>query len=640
MTQKRSLGREFGWLWTAYAVSRFGTALAFNAFGLVAILVLHAGPAEVSLLSAAGLAVGALVAIPLGPWVEFRRKRPVLIAMDLIRFAALLSVPIAYAFGALGFVQLLTVTIIAATADIGFTAASGAYLKTLVPPRDLLVANARFESTNWTAIVLGPPLGGAAIGLFGPMITLLADAVSYLASAAGLRAIDDREPKPVRADSVRTGGQLEGWRYILGHPGLWPLLVNDAAVSALIMATQPLMSVLMLTELGFAPWEFGLAFALPCLGGLAGARLAPGLVDSFGHGRILRVFGTLRVCWPVALGAVTAGAGGLTLVLVVQTAVIICMAVFNPVFATYRLEQLPADRATRALAAWSISKKVTVAVITGLWGLLAAWIGARAAIILAGVLLLATPVLFCAAHGGVGRGPSRRSAREIHPARSSGAQRGGQRRVHRRRQREQRFNQQFDQLVSGDRFAAQPRQRGLLGERHPAPDHENQAGLLAFLGGQRHLGEDDVDDRAPGLLHHPHQFRTGAGGPPQQGQVRSAVFADIVDIAADRVAQHIEQAERGVGDDPGQQFGVRVPDDFELEVLFGGEIVEQQASRDPRLGRDLADRDVLDRAFTEHLDAEGYQLCLPLVRAQSDAFGGCFRARTHLAILLNAVQYC
>ena len=95
------LGRDFGWLWAAFAVSTFGTFLAFDAFPLIAILVLDAGPAAVSLLAAAGLAVAALVAVPLGPWVEFRRKRPVMMAMDLIRFAALLSVPAAYALGRL-----------------------------------------------------------------------------------------------------------------------------------------------------------------------------------------------------------------------------------------------------------------------------------------------------------------------------------------------------------------------------------------------------------------------------------------------------------------------------------------------------------------------------------------------------------
>ena len=55
--------------------------------------------------------------------------------MDLIRFAALLTIPAAYALGWLSFAQLLVVSVIVAAAKIAFTAASGAYLKTLVPAR-------------------------------------------------------------------------------------------------------------------------------------------------------------------------------------------------------------------------------------------------------------------------------------------------------------------------------------------------------------------------------------------------------------------------------------------------------------------------------------------------------------------------
>src|SRR3954468_24055188 len=86
---RRSLGRQFAWLWAAYGISTLGTWIAFDAFPLIAILVLHAGPAAVSALAATGLAVGAIVAVPLGPWVEFRRKRTVIVAMDVTRVAAL-----------------------------------------------------------------------------------------------------------------------------------------------------------------------------------------------------------------------------------------------------------------------------------------------------------------------------------------------------------------------------------------------------------------------------------------------------------------------------------------------------------------------------------------------------------------------
>ena len=66
---------------------------------------------------------------------------------------------------------------------------------------------------------------------------------------------------------------------------------------------------------------------------------------------------------------------------------------FNPVLATYRLDQIPGDRVARTLSAWSVSSSATIAVLTALWGLLASLTSPRAAIATAGLLLLATPLL-------------------------------------------------------------------------------------------------------------------------------------------------------------------------------------------------------------------------------------------------------
>jgi hypothetical protein len=283
----RSLGRRFECLWAAQAVSSFGTSFAFGAFPLIAIVVLHASPAQVSALAAVGTAVGAAVAVPLGPWVEFQAKRPVMMAMDLARCAGMASIPLAYAFGVLSFFQLLGVSVISGAADITFKAASGACLTSVVRPGDLLTASARMESTTWSSTVLGPPLGGAAIGLLGPVTTVLADAASYLLSALGIRAIGGDEPRPVRparpegtaagraaGGRARAGELLDGWRYILAHPTLRRQYLNNVLFNGLIMATEPLLAVLMLGRLHFRPWQYGLAFAVPCLGGLIGSRVA------------------------------------------------------------------------------------------------------------------------------------------------------------------------------------------------------------------------------------------------------------------------------------------------------------------------------------------------------------------------------
>jgi MFS family permease len=391
----RSLGRQFGWLWAAFAVSTFGTCLAFEAYPMIAILVLHSGPTAVSVLASAGRAVGAVLAVSLGPWVEFHRKRPVMIAMDLVRFAAVISIPAAFALGRLGFAQLLIVSVIGAAADIAFRAASGAYLKALVRPEDLLVANGRFESTNWTAISLGPPLGGAAMSLFGPVATVVADAVSYLLSAIGIGVIRGEAPSPARAAAprLRTGELLEGWRYILSHPTLRPLFFNTVLVNGLIMATLPLVAVLMLGRLGFKPWQYGLAFGAPCVGGLIGARLARPLVARFGQHKVMLTAGALRACWSIGLAFIRPGIAGIVLVIAVQFGLVTCAGVFNPVLATYRLGQTETDRIARTLSAWSVTSSLTIAALTALWGLLAGIAGPRTAIAIAGILLLATPLL-------------------------------------------------------------------------------------------------------------------------------------------------------------------------------------------------------------------------------------------------------
>jgi hypothetical protein len=318
-----------------------------------------------------------------------------MIAMDGVRCVALVSVPIAYAAGWLRLGQLVVVAVIVGAADICFRAASGSCLKSIVATDRLLVANARLESTTWTATMAGPPIGGALIGAFGPVVTVIADAVSYLLSALGIAAMPGREPAPaiVLSGRRRRGEMVEGWHYILAHRSLRRLLANAVLFNGLLMATAPLIAVLMLARLGVAPWQYGLAFAAPCVGGLAGSRLARWLSGRHGAHTLLRTTGTLRACWPVALAFIPHGAAGVAYVAAVEFGLITTCAVFNPVFATYRLEQTPNDRVAKVLAAWNITSKTSIALLTAAWGVLASAVGLRWAIGLAGALLLVTPLL-------------------------------------------------------------------------------------------------------------------------------------------------------------------------------------------------------------------------------------------------------
>jgi MFS family permease len=186
---------------------------------------------------------------------------------------------------------------------------------------------------------------------------------------------------------------LNGWRHILGHGGLRPLYLNNLLVGGLIMATEPLLAVLLLRQLRFPAWQYGLAFAVPCAGGLIGSRLARRVVARYGRHRVFRAVGTLRSIWLIGLAFVRPGVAVLLTVMAVELAIIISMSLYNPVLATYRLEQTPSHQIARALSAWSISSSASIAIFTGLGGLLADLTSTRMALAVAGLVVLTSPLL-------------------------------------------------------------------------------------------------------------------------------------------------------------------------------------------------------------------------------------------------------
>ena len=265
-----------------------------------------------------------------------------MMAMDLARFAALMTIPAAYALGWLSFAQLLVVSIVVAAAKIAFNAASGASLKALVQPDDLLVANAGSSPPpgppSWSgrrsAGPRQPPRAGDdRAGRRGQL------------PAVGLRVT--RHPRPGTAPAAAGENRGTGSANCSTAGGTsWPspalraLFLNNLLVGGLIMATEPLLAVLLLRQLRFPPWQYGLAFAAPCVGGLIGSRLARRVVARYG-GTILRIVGTLRAVWLIGLAFVRPGVIGLMTVMAVELAIIISMSLYNPVLATYRLQHTP-----------------------------------------------------------------------------------------------------------------------------------------------------------------------------------------------------------------------------------------------------------------------------------------------------------
>ncbi|HET8661469.1 MAG TPA: MFS transporter [Micromonosporaceae bacterium] len=91
--------RNFALLWTGQTVSELGSAVTALVLPLVAVATLGASAIAVSLVAAASSVAWLVVALPAGAWVDRVRRRPVLIAADLGRAAALTTVPVAWTLG-------------------------------------------------------------------------------------------------------------------------------------------------------------------------------------------------------------------------------------------------------------------------------------------------------------------------------------------------------------------------------------------------------------------------------------------------------------------------------------------------------------------------------------------------------------
>jgi MFS family permease len=128
-------------------------------------------------------------------------------------------------------------------------------------------------------------------------------------------------------------------------------------------------------------------------GGLIGSRLARAVVARFGQHRVFRTVGILRAVWLIGLAFARPGVVGLATVMAVELAIIFSMSLYNPVLATYRLEQTPSRHIARTLSAWSIGSSASIAIFTALGGLLADLTATRTALAVAGLAVLASPLL-------------------------------------------------------------------------------------------------------------------------------------------------------------------------------------------------------------------------------------------------------
>jgi len=126
--------RQFRHYWSAQTISLVGDQVSLLALPLLAALVLHASPAQMGYLTAAGLIPNLIFSLHAGVWVDRRPyRRHIMIAADIGRFLLVATIPVLYAFGDLRLWYLYAVAFAVGTLSIFFEVANTTLFVSLVP---------------------------------------------------------------------------------------------------------------------------------------------------------------------------------------------------------------------------------------------------------------------------------------------------------------------------------------------------------------------------------------------------------------------------------------------------------------------------------------------------------------------------
>lgn len=390
--------RAFRLLWYGETVSQLGDRVSDLVLPLIAVTLLGAGPGRVGMLTALLWAPN-LLGLFVGAWVDRRRyRRRLLIAADLTRAALLATLPLAYLAHALTLTQLYVVALGTGGAAVLFGVAYPAFFVALVPRESYLSATGLLSTSRAGSQVVGPALGGALVQVLTAPVAVLADALSFVASAVLLSRITDAPTVPARGPAWRQAA--DGITLVLRHPVLRACLGCVTTVNLCTFVGYALVVLYASRTLRLSAGTIGLAFGIGAVGAVAGAALAPWLSRRLGLGITAALGAAL---FPVPLAAL-ALAGGPVLVRVAVLAGTEFVAGVGVMLLDVNLNALqadvtPDDARGRRAGAFAVVNYGSRPVGALLGGWLGTVLGLRPTLVLAGacgvlaaVWLLASPV--------------------------------------------------------------------------------------------------------------------------------------------------------------------------------------------------------------------------------------------------------
>ncbi len=287
---------DFRRFWLSSALNGFGGQITSLAFPLCAAVLLHASPAQMGTLVALQLAPFAVLSLPVGVWLDRSRKRPIILACDLMYAVILASVPCAYWLGWLSITWLYAVGMLVGTVQVLGGGAEQIFLTQMVGREQLIDAQSKFAVTDSGARLLGPGLAGLLIQALSAPAAMMVNAVGFLLSFWNVLRIRAHDPLPAPTHTHPLRAIADGIAFVWQHPILRALAIGSCIWNILFYGYTALLVLFATRELGMTAGMLGVAQMAGGGGILLSSMIMKPLVRRVGAGvAILSAMGTTAV---------------------------------------------------------------------------------------------------------------------------------------------------------------------------------------------------------------------------------------------------------------------------------------------------------------------------------------------------------
>lgn len=390
--------RDFRLLLAGQTTSQLGAQIAGVALPLLAVVTLRATPFEVGMLGAASTIAFAVLGLPAGAWIDRVRRRPVLVASDLVRAVLLATIPLAALLGVLSMGQLLLVSLLTGVARVFFDVGYRSYLPAVIGRDRVLAGNSSLEFVRASGQVAGPALGGVLVSLIGAASVLLVQAGTFAVSALCLVGIRAPESAPVASSGrQRLRDEIaEGLGFVFRSRVL-RATATASALSNFSFAIASAVNIVFLSRtLGLSPALIGIVIAVGSVTVMVGAAFTTRLSRAVGPVRI--VWLSLAVTAPLSLLGAFAQPGWWTLLIVLGIAAGELGQIVYAITQVSLRQQVCPDRILgRVNATMQVVVMGLFPVGALVGGIMGDVIGPRWTLVVAGTLLLACPVVLWSA---------------------------------------------------------------------------------------------------------------------------------------------------------------------------------------------------------------------------------------------------